>query len=120
MKRPVLLLCLLAALLAAAVFPAAPELSGPLPARPDEVCVVCYGAVGPSGVAYLVNGIRYAVSKEEAPIFLSDPAGYAHRFDEHQRASRSSTMRIGGAASAFVVFLVILVARRRRTRRQAG
>lgn len=116
MKRPLLLLYLPAALLALAVV-AAPDVSGPMPARPDEVCVVCYGTVGPSGVAYLVNGIRYAVSKEEAPIFLSDPEGYAKRFDEHQRPRRSSLV-LGGALSAAVVALIIALARRRRARRQ--
>lgn len=106
-------------LLALAVWSSAPDLSGPVPARPDEVCVVCYGTVGTSGVAYLLNGVRYAVSKEEAPIFLSDPQGYAKRFDEHQRPKWSSLIW-GGGLSAFVVALIVVTARKRRMKRALG
>ncbi|MGC4050492.1 MAG: hypothetical protein QM757_14035 [Paludibaculum sp.] len=111
--------CLLAMVLALALQSAAPDLSGPVPARPDEVCVVCYGTVGSSGIAYLLNGVRYAVSKEEAPIFLSDPQGYAKRFDEHQRPKRSSLVW-GGGLSAFAVALIVVAARKRRARRANG
>ncbi|WP_321475225.1 hypothetical protein [uncultured Paludibaculum sp.] len=119
MKHRAVSLFLLAALFCLAVWSAAPELSGPTPARPDEVCVVCYGAVGSNGIAYLVNGVRYAVSKEEAPIFLTDPEGYAKRFDEHQRPKRSSVV-MGGGVATLTVLLIIVAARRRRMRRQAG
>lgn len=119
MTARVLQVCLPAIVLALAVWSSAPDLSGPMPARPDEVCVVCYGTVGSSGIAYLLNGVRYAVSKEEAPLFLSDPQGYAKRFDEHQRPKMSMLIWSGGL-SAFAVALIVAAARKRRTRQSAG
>lgn len=81
--------------------------------------MVCYGTVGSSGIAYFLDGVRYAVSKEEAPIFLSDPQGYAKRFDEHQRSKRS-TLVWGGGLSAFVVALIVVMVRKRRMQRAAA
>ncbi|MGJ5819075.1 hypothetical protein [Paludibaculum fermentans] len=119
MTARALQVCLLAMVLALVIWSAAPDLSGPVPARQDEVCTVCYGTVGSSGVAYFLNGVRYAVHKDEAPIFLNDPQGYAKRFNEHQRPNRSSLVW-GGGLSAFVVALIVIAARKKRMQRAAG
>ncbi len=64
-------------LLGVSLAPAGSPLTGPLPARPDETCVVCGRAVGASGAAYLYEGQRLPVCERDRRLLVADPETYA-------------------------------------------
>lgn len=98
-----------AALSAAVLFAQAPRLSGPMPARDGETCVVCQGRCTPEDLAYLVDGQRFALMRAMESDFLRDPS-------RHVAPYRPATMQFhaDGARSAspaaFVIGLCVLLA----------
>lgn len=107
---------LLAVLLAGAVGQSNRRVDGPFPAKPGEICVICYGVLDSSGLAYLVDGRRFAVDASESGEFLADPDTHIRSFEVHQAAEWRKRALLPGAAVVLVAGTLLFVwVRRRRT-----
>jgi hypothetical protein len=67
-------------LLTAALFAGEPQVSGRLPARDGETCVVCQTRVTRFDSAYLVDGQRVAVMRGMEEDFLAKPGVYIETY----------------------------------------
>ena len=72
------------------------KISGPMPAKDGEICIVCYGRTTTSDLAYTVNGERYAVMKGLEEDFLKSPDDYIRKYKARQAS-------LGGKAAAKTV-----------------
>lgn len=108
-------------LLAAHAQNQSPAMEGPFPAKGGEICVVCYAPVLANDFIYLINGRRYAVDKFEQAEFLTDPQGYADRFDRYQaQQRRQKLLPVGVAVALASVGVALALRRRRRARAQSN
>jgi hypothetical protein len=111
--------CLLvAALLAAAGAQSRHRVQGPFPARAGEICVVCYRVLQDTGLAYVIDGQRFAVDSHESGEFLEDPDAYIQPFEERQAAERRMAVMKSGAAAALAAGGLLAVWMWRRWRRR--
>ena len=110
-------LCLvLALLLGGAAAQSKRRVLGPFPAKSGELCVVCYGVLDSTGLAYLIDGRRFAVDASESGEFLEDPDKYITSFDAHQTAERRMNIILPGGAVALAAGTILVVWLRRRRR----
>ncbi len=115
--RSVSVYCLLvAALLAGASAQSRRKVQGPFPARAGEICVVCYRVLESTGLAYVIDGQRFAVDAHESGEFLEDPDAHIQSFEEHQAEERRMAVVAPGAAVALAAgtFLAVWLWRGRR------
>lgn len=106
--------CLVLAILLAAAAQSSRRLEGPFPARPGEICVICYGVLDNTGLAYLIDGRRYAVDASESGEFLQDPESHIRKFEAHQAAEQRQGLLAPIAAVAAGALLIVWLRRRRR------
>ena len=92
------------------------QVQGPFPAKAGEICVICYGVLDSTGLAYLVDGRRFTVDASESGEFLEDPDAHIQAFDAHQAAERRMNLLAPGAAIVLAVGTVLVVWLRRRRR----
>jgi len=106
----------LAILLGGAAAQSKRRVLGPFPAKSGEICVICYGVLDSSGLAYLVDGRRYAVDAGESGEFLEDPDAHIRTFEAHEAAERRMSLVAPGAVVVLAggVLLAVWVRRRRR------
>ncbi|HEY3439177.1 MAG TPA: hypothetical protein VGK29_00415 [Paludibaculum sp.] len=107
---------LLAVLLGAAVAQSNRRVEGPFPARPGEICVICYGVLNNTGLAYLIDGRRYGVDASESGEFLQDPESHIRKFEAHQAADQRQGLLAPIAAAVLAVATLLFVWLRRRRR----
>ena len=93
------------------------HVQGPFPAKAGEICIVCYGVVDVTGLAFLVDGRRFAVDASESGEFLQDPDTYIQAYDAQQSAENRRNLLVTGAAVVLVsgALLFLWLRRRRKT-----
>jgi len=106
----------LAVLLGAAAAQSRSRVEGPFPARPGEICIICYGVLDSTGLAYLIDGRRYAVDASESGEFLQDPESHIRKFESHQAAEQRQDLLAPVAAAVLAAGTLFFVWLRRRRR----
>ena len=92
------------------------HVEGPFPAKAGEICIVCYGVVDVTGLAFLVDGRRFAVDASESGEFLQDPDAYIQAYDAHHASETRRNLLITGAAVVLVGGALLFLWRRRRSK----
>ena len=92
------------------------RVEGPFPAKPGEICVICYDVLDTSGLAYLIDGHRYAVGAGESGEFLEDPDAHIQAFQAHQRKKLWMSLAAPGAAIGLTAAAALAVWLFRRKR----
>jgi len=106
----------LAVLLAGAAAQSKRRVEGPFPAKAGEICVICYTVLDTTGIAYLIDGRRFAVDAGESGEFLEDPDAHIRALDEHQAKQRRMNLVAPGAAIVLAAGTALIVWLRRRRR----
>lgn len=107
---------MLAPLLGGAAAQSKRRVLGPFPAKSGELCVICYGVMDSTGLAYQIDGRRFAVDAGESGEFLEDPDTYIKSFEAHQAAERRMNIMLPGGAIALAAGTMLVVWLRRRSR----
>ena len=106
----------LAVLLAGAAAQSKRRVEGPFPAKAGEICVICYTVLDTTGIAYLIDGRRFAVDAGESGEFLEDLETHIRAFDEQMAAQRRASLLAPGAAIALAAGTALIIWLRRRRR----